>query len=65
VQILGSLCESDGPPAALFYLLQHLLNRGLLGQAPQFAGQVLLKRLPAPLRTSLKRRMHVVRKVTD
>lgn len=65
MQILSRLCESHGTPAALFYLLQHLVNRGLLGQAPQFAGEVLLKRLPPSLCTSLKRRMHVVRKITD
>jgi hypothetical protein len=65
VQILGGLCESDRPPTTLLDLLQHLVDRGLLGQAPQFADQVLLKRLPAPLSATLKRRMDIVRNIAN
>lgn len=37
-----------------------LLDRGLLGRAPQFTSEVLLERLPAPLGTTLKRRLECV-----
>lgn len=65
MQILGSLREPDDSAAALVDLFQHLLDRGLLGQATQFTGEVLLERLPAPLGATLKRRMHIIGNVAD
>lgn len=65
MQILSRLRESDGSAPTLIDLLQHLVNRGLIGEAPQFTGQVLLERLAATFSATLKRRVHVLGEVTN
>jgi hypothetical protein len=65
VQIISGLCEPDGSATTLLDLLQHLIDRRLLGQAPQLTSQVLLERLPAAFSATLKRRVHVTGKVAN
>lgn len=65
MQILSGLRESDDATATPVYLFQHLLNRRLLGQPSQFAGEVLLQRLPAPLGSTRKRRMHIIGNIAN
>ena len=65
MQIVSGLRESDDSTAALIDLFQHLLDRGLLGQAPQFTSEVLLQRLPAPLGATLKRSVHIIGNIAN
>ena len=65
VQILSRLRESDGSAPTLIDLLEHLFNRRLIGDAPQFTGQVLLKRLAATFSATPKRRVHILGEVTN
>lgn len=64
MQILGGLGESYRSATSPLDLVEHVFDAGLLGQTTQLSGKVLLKRLPAPLSTTLKRRMHVVRNIS-
>jgi hypothetical protein len=59
------LPESHDSTAVLVDLFQHLVDRGLLGQAPQFTGEVLLERLSAPLGATLKRSVHILRDIAN
>ena len=56
--------ESDPATAPAFDAIENLLEAGTLGEALQLARQVLLKRLPPPLRLTLKRRVDIVRYVS-